>query len=939
MVASSVTSRGSSRAGEDAAAEARCRAARDKLRIVREAMEANATHLQALDAYEVEKAAYLARRAPLDAAEEARRARSEAAAALAEETGEGGTPRGDVIHGAHHGVDLSREHAREEARRQDEEAFAAYEEAVAALGPVPAPPPFRDHLNDARVAADGTDGPPLFLLTCGVLEGAGERGVALLKELMARGARAKGCVGSRPNHGERLAPLCLALAHLERFADPGDPEPEPGTGTGGFFGTDALLRGLGIVPGDARSASGSSAGASWETSSEGSESSAGSANEGTARKTPDPGTPRSVARFGSEGSESGAEETEAREEKTRELSPPAIETERVVRLEADDATRDATRDGATTTSETETGGSQISADLVAPSRPARLRDVKNAITALIAGGADVNARCRLGAFRNGPHEMLARPFRAVCAYRGVAGTVGDALFLAAVAATSPATPLETRLECVDVAARLIASGADLEARGTRPGSGHGCGEDLAPLAMALAAMEQDACAASGAYGDDPSSTRFFEYALDDVDGNPNATLAAALLAAERVSAADSESYAEYAESETSGKSSSRSDAGADADPTRVRLSAGRLDALVSALKHTHGRDVTREQARALVGETRDSHAYAISESSLRSADDVSSETGDTRSREKEPAVDVGAVTTFAHVPTRREFRARRLAVGETGAAAPASGPPLWHAACAAAEGAGAPAVAAARKLLKLGADPDAVGSRPGHCLPGTPALAMCVAALRGRARHPSPRHDRDWWPASETDGEAAKVQVPSRRADDASSASSAVSSFRAETLNPRRVSGVPEVSPAARHARAAFEAEVVRGLERFLETNADRNAGPVSKPGADLVTGADARIGYRSRAIGAPFRWSARAEADAVASANAIAVAHRETRLAAAETLRASVADLRAYVPGDVPGDGGSRTDRSNREARARARTRWRWRKPWWRRAPTATRP
>jgi hypothetical protein len=373
MVASSVTSRGSSRAGEDAAAEARCRAARDKLRIVREAMEANATHLQALDAYEVEKAAYLARRAPLDAAEEARRARSEAAAALAEETGEGGTPRGDVIHGAHHGVDLSREHAREEARRQDEEAFAAYEEAVAALGPVPAPPPFRDHLNDARVAADGTDGPPLFLLTCGVLEGAGERGVALLKELMARGARAKGCVGSRPNHGERLAPLCLALAHLERFADPGDPEPEPGTGTGGFFGTDALLRGLGIVPGDARSASGSSAGASWETSSEGSESSAGSANEGTARKTPDPGTPRSVARFGSEGSESGAEETEAREEKTRELSPPAIETERVVRLEADDATRDATRDGATTTSETETGGSNLggSRRSVPPRAPAR----------------------------------------------------------------------------------------------------------------------------------------------------------------------------------------------------------------------------------------------------------------------------------------------------------------------------------------------------------------------------------------------------------------------------------------------------------------------------------------------------------------------------------------------------------------------------------------
>ena len=165
---------------------------------------------------------------------------------------------------------------------------------------------------------------------------------------------------------------------------------------------------------------------------------------------------------------------------------------------------------------------------------------------------------------------------------------------------------------------------------------------------------------------------------------------------------------------------------------------GALDALVSALKHTHGRDVTREQARALVGETRDSHAYAVSESSSRSVDDVSSETGDTRSREKESAVDVGAVTTFTHVPTRREFRARRLAVGETGAAAPASGPPLWHAACAAAEGAGAPAVAAAaRKLLKLGADPGR-GRLEARTLPARDARAGHVRgrAPRARAQHP-----------------------------------------------------------------------------------------------------------------------------------------------------------------------------------------------------------
>jgi hypothetical protein len=59
---------------------------------------------------------------------------------------------------------------------------------------------------------------------------------------------------------------------------------------------------------------------------------------------------------------------------------------------------------------------------------------------------------------------------------------------------------------------------------------------------------------------------------------------------------------------------------ADADPTRVRLSAARVDELVRTLSTRYGFDVTREQVRALVGETRDSHVYAVSESSLRSAD-------------------------------------------------------------------------------------------------------------------------------------------------------------------------------------------------------------------------------------------------------------------------------------------------------------------------------
>ena len=133
-MASSVTSRGSSRGGEDAVAEARCRAARDKLRVVREAMEAHATHLQALDAYEVEKAAYLARRAPLDATEEARRARSEAASALA------AAEQGEKSTGA-------------QAAALDEENVAAsraYEDAVAALE--------RAMARRARAALEGDDG-------------------------------------------------------------------------------------------------------------------------------------------------------------------------------------------------------------------------------------------------------------------------------------------------------------------------------------------------------------------------------------------------------------------------------------------------------------------------------------------------------------------------------------------------------------------------------------------------------------------------------------------------------------------------------------------------------------------------------------------------------------------------------------------------------------
>ena len=114
----------------------------------------------------------------------------------------------------------------------------------------------------------------------------------------------------------------------------------------------------------------------------------------------------------------------------------------------------------------------------------------------------------------------------------------------------------------------------------------------------------------------------------------------------------------------------------------------------------------------------------------------------------------------------------------------------------------------------------------------------------------------------------------------------------------------------------------MRGLERFLETSAGREAFRAPTPSAPSVP--DERIGFWSRAVGAPFAWSARAEADAVASANAIAAAHRDARLAAEEALRESVADLQTHVPIErvERRDTEARSepaDRSSREARARA--------------------
>ena len=67
---------------------------------------------------------------------------------------------------------------------------------------------------------------------------------------------------------------------------------------------------------------------------------------------------------------------------------------------------------------------------------------------------------------------------------------------------------------------------------------------------------------------------------------------------------------------------------------RVRLSAARVDELTRTLSTRYGFDVTREQVRALVGETRDSHVYdAVSESSrVESVESVESSGPGARAR-------------------------------------------------------------------------------------------------------------------------------------------------------------------------------------------------------------------------------------------------------------------------------------------------------------------
>ena len=248
-------------------------------------------------------------------------------------------------------------------------------------------------------------------------------------------------------------------------------------------------------------------------------------------------------------------------------------------------------------------------------------------------------------------------------------------------------------------------------------------------------------------------------------------------------------------------------------------------------------------------------------------------------------VDVSLDSEFTHAPTAEEYRTRRVAPGECGAdssRAPfaASGPPLWQAACAAAEGAGAPAVAIFRAILRAGGDAECVGSRPGHCGPGTPLLAMCVSALEGRSARAK---DASWWPRGSS---VAGSRVPSvlSAPDDAKGG-----------FGPKH--GVGAGGAVAGGGAAGIAGGGVAGIAGIA-------GGGVAAAAANAADRNVARgFGFSSSASG----WLEAAMLAAVDASNAIAASHRDTRVAA-EAMVASAVDALGISGGDDP----------DREVRAR---------------------
>ena len=203
---SSVTrSDGSKRSGGSAAVNAvdlgemRAKAATDKLRVVNEAIAEHDTYLATLAIYERLITVYRAKKAGLEALAAARGAMRDAVDAVT-------TPR----------AGNTETNGANEEKGTGTRYEVSPEELLEQLGPEPKPPAQRSPVNESRVAADGTEGPPIFLLACAALEGSTDA-LRMVPELLKRGADAN-ARGTRHDHGADVPALCLVVGAMEGAA-------------------------------------------------------------------------------------------------------------------------------------------------------------------------------------------------------------------------------------------------------------------------------------------------------------------------------------------------------------------------------------------------------------------------------------------------------------------------------------------------------------------------------------------------------------------------------------------------------------------------------------------------------------------------------------------------------------------------------------------------
>lgn len=176
------------------------KAAKDKLRIVRESIDEHDAYEAAVAAHNRDLALWHTKKAALEAVEAANKtirdmaagmSQNISAAAAAVGASDPMAPDPDAPPPPPQGGEG------EDGVREDRDPYAAIADGAAAdgdaaenpwteLGPEPQPPPHRDVLREIRIAADGSRGHPLFLLACGMLEGAGTAGLGLQKTLLAK---------------------------------------------------------------------------------------------------------------------------------------------------------------------------------------------------------------------------------------------------------------------------------------------------------------------------------------------------------------------------------------------------------------------------------------------------------------------------------------------------------------------------------------------------------------------------------------------------------------------------------------------------------------------------------------------------------------------------------------------------------------------------------